>query len=298
MPKDYLVRATAADGGLRALAAVTTNLVEEARRRHRASRTATAALGRALTAALLLGAELKFGQSVTLRVLGDGPLGAVVAVANGNGEVRGYVQHPEVDLPPRPDGKLDVGGAVGRNGILNVARDLGLKEPYSGSVPLVSGEVAEDLAHYFVESEQTPTAVALGVMVNPKGRVIAAGGYICQLLPGADEELADRLTKRLSLVDPVTSMVLRGLTPEGLLAEALGLDFQIHQTLPVVWRCTCSRTRLAEILLALGREELEDMLRRQGGAEVRCRFCNQVYYFSAPELQEIIARVGEETTQS
>jgi len=286
--EDYLVRATAEDGRILALVARSTKLVEEARRLHNTSPTATAALGRVLTAAALMGATLKERQSLTLRVVGDGPLGAIVATAR-DGAVRGYVSEPQVYLPLDAAGKLDVGAAVGK-GILYVTKDLGLREPYNGSVPLVSGEIGKDLAYYFTASEQTPSAVALGVLVGPTGAVKAAGGYLLQLLPGADEEMAARLEGNVRATGPVSRLVARAFSPEDILATLLeGFDVQIHERQFFRFACDCSRERLREILLALGPEELEQLLAEQGGAEATCAFCNQVYRFSAEELAELVA---------
>lgn len=285
---DYLVRATAEEGRILALVARSTELVEQARRLHDTLPTATAALGRVLTAAALMGATLKQGQSVTLRVLGDGPLGGIVATARG-GAVKGYVGEPRVDLPLSADGKLDVGAAVGK-GVLCVTKDLGLREPYNGSVPLVSGEIGKDLAYYFATSEQTPSAVALGVLVGPAGEVKAAGGYLMQLLPGADEEMAARLEKNVQATGPVSRLVAAACTPEDTLAMLLdGFTVKLHERRFFRFACDCSRERLREILLALGPEELAKLLAEQGGAEARCGFCNRVYRFGPEELAALLA---------
>lgn len=286
--EDYLVRATAEDGRILAFVARSTELVEEARRLHNTSPTATAALGRVLTAAALMGASLKERQSLTLRVVGDGPLRAIVATARG-GAVRGYVGEPQVDLPLNAAGKLDVGAAVGK-GVLYVTKDLGLREPYNGSVPLVSGEIGKDLAYYFAKSEQTPSAVALGVLVGPAGAVKAAGGYLVQLLPGAGDGMAARLEENVQATGPVSRLVSRACTPEDILAALLdGFDVQIHERHFFRFACDCSRERVREILLALGPEELEKLLVEQGGAEATCAFCNQVYRFGEGELAELVA---------
>ncbi|MGI9952388.1 Hsp33 family molecular chaperone HslO [Moorellaceae bacterium AZ2] len=284
--EDYLVRATAGEGVL-ALVARTTDLVERARNLHNTSPTATAALGRLLTGAALMSATLKEGQSVTLRITGDGPLGSLVAVARP-GRVKGYVGEPQVDLPLKGEGKLDVGRAVGR-GTLYVVKDLGLKEPYVGSVELVSGEIGEDLAYYFSSSEQKPSAVGLGVRVEPGGKVGAAGGYLLQLLPGAQEGIAEALENNVREAGAVSRLLAQGLTPEDILRLLLqGLSFKMHEYQPLQFACECSRERLREILLALGEEELERLLAEQGGAEAVCAFCNRVYRFGRDEVEELV----------
>lgn len=288
---DYLVRATAGGGQILAIVARTTELVEEARKMHATSPTATAALGRALTGAILMAATLKDGQSLTLHVRGEGPLGGIVAVAVP-GKVKGYVGEPETDLPLRSDGKLDVGRAVGK-GTLDVVKDLGLKEPYRGSVPLVSGEIGEDLAYYFTVSEQKPSAVGLGVLVEPDGKVRGAGGYLLQLLPGAEEEIAAALEKNIAALGPVSAPFAQGETPEAILNLLLkDFDYKIHERQPVSYACDCSRERLQDILLALGKEELQKLLEEQGGAEARCAFCNRVYRFTKEEVSGLIAQVA------
>lgn len=287
---DLLVRATAAGGRIRALAARTTGLVEEARRRHGTTPTATAALGRVLTATALLAATLDEGQSVTVRVLGSGPLGAVVAVGDTAGNVRGYVQHPGVLLPLNPQGKLDVGRAVGLPGYLHVTRDLGLREPYTGSVPLVSGEIGEDLTSYFFHSEQIPSLVSLGVLVAPDGTVLAAGGFFVQLLPGAEEQWAERLTRNAAELTGISRRIEAGLGPEDIVATALaGFEPRIHARKEIRFRCRCSRERTRALLAALGPDELDLMLAEDGAAELRCHFCNESYRFDGEELRELIA---------
>ncbi|MCL6638105.1 MAG: Hsp33 family molecular chaperone HslO [Firmicutes bacterium] len=287
--EDYLVRAVSGEGECRAVAVVTTGVVEEARRRHGTWPVVTAALGRTLTAALLLGANLKGDDLLTLRVLGDGPVGAIVVTANGRGEVRGYVQEPRVDLPGTVEGKLPVGAAVGKNGTLYVTRDLGLKEPFTGSVELVSGEIGEDVAQYLLVSEQTPSAVSLGVLVGPDAAVKASGGLLLQLFPGASENTLSVLEKNISALPPVSSLVDRGMSPEEIVALATaGLSMKVLDRSPVRFACKCSRERVEEVLLSLGREELEKLKRERGVAEVRCHFCGEVYHFSSPELDRLL----------
>lgn len=286
--EDYLVRGVDEDGQFRVFAAVTTNLVEEARQRHDTWPVASAALGRVLTAGLLLGANLKGDDLLTLRVFGNGPLGAVVVSANADGEVRGYVQEPHVDLPPTPTGKLPVGAAVGQ-GLLHVTKDLGLKEPFTGSIELVSGEIGEDVAQYLLTSEQTPSAVSLGVLVGPDAHVKASGGLIVQLFPGADEKILTHLEKSLTAMPPVSSLVNLGLLPEDLVAKAVnGLNIHYLEKHPVCFACKCSREKVGDILAAIGKKDIEKLLEEQGRAEVRCHFCGESYIFEALDLQAIV----------
>ncbi len=287
---DYMVRGTAAGEQVRAFAAVSTQMVEDARIRHTTSATATAALGRSLTAAALLGGGLKDGQSVTLRVLGDGPIGAIITQADADGAVRGYAMHPHADLPETDQRKLDVGGLVGRQGTLHVTRDLGLRTPYHGSAPLVSGEIAEDLAAYFATSEQIPSVVALGVLVDRDLHVLAAGGLCIQALPGASPEVIAGLEARARQLPPITQLIAGGLPPEEVLTRALdGLELAIGARSSVAFRCRCSRRRVEEMLMGLGAAELKSLLRQEGRAEVTCRFCGDRYVLSRTEVEALIA---------
>lgn len=287
---DTIIRATAADGAIRATAVVSTQTVEDARIRHATSATATAALGRSLTAAALLGAGLRDGQSVLLRVLGDGPIGGVIAQADAAGHVRGYAVHPHVDLPQTDQRKLDVGGLVGRHGMLHVTRDLGLRTSYHGSAPLVSGEIAEDLASYFATSEQIPSVVALGVLVAPDLSVLTAGGLCVQVLPGTRPEVINNVEARARQLPPITQMMSQGRTVEELLTTCLG-DLQPHivQRTPLAFHCHCSRERVEGVLSMLGVEELETLLAQEGRAEVTCRFCGDRYVLSGDKVRTLIA---------
>ncbi|MBE3577725.1 MAG: Hsp33 family molecular chaperone HslO [Limnochordales bacterium] len=295
--RDSLIHAMVADGRLMAVAASTRETVEEAKRRHDTWPTATAALGRTLTGAVLLAAVLKSpGQRVMLQVAGDGPLGLVVAeatIAAAGVLARGYVQNPHTDPLRTRRGKLDVAAAVGR-GTLWVIKDLGLREPYRGSVPLVSGEIAEDLAYYLVRSEQTPSLVALGVLVEPDGGVRAAGGIMVQVLPGADEATINELEQRARNMPPVSSQLEHGRGPEEILHGLLG-DFgvQVLASRSVGFSCSCSRERLADALRALGTETLAELEREDGQAEVVCRFCGEKYLFSREDLMRLMAYRGE-----
>ena len=288
--QDKLVRAITADGMVKATAVSTRFLTERARNIHKTLPVATAALGRALAATSMLGNALKEERgSVTLQIKGGGPLGTVLAVSDCEGNVRGYVQEPHVDIPLRPDGKLNVGAAVGDDGTLTVMRDIGLKEPYIGSVGLLSGEIAEDLAAYFVESEQIPSACALGVLVDRDQSVRAAGGYLIQLLPGADEDVISKVEGGVLAAGQVTGLLDKNSDPEAMLRTVLS-DFEVNilETSPIEYRCYCSRERVERALISLGVKELEDLLRQQGQAELTCQFCDTVHAFSGAELQGLI----------
>ena len=287
---DQLVRAITSDGLVQAVAVSTKDLTERARNIHTTLPVATAALGRTLAAASMMGNALKVeGASLTLQIKGGGPLGTVLAVSDQFGNVRGYVQQPHVDLPLRPDGKLDVGSAVGAEGTLTVIKDLGMKEPYIGSVALLGGEIAEDLAAYFVESEQIPTACALGVLVDRDQSVKAAGGYIIQLLPGAGEDIITKVEGGVLAAGPVTALLEKNGDPEALLRTVLSdFDVEILESSPVEYRCYCSRERVERALISLGREELEKLLAEQNGCELTCQFCDKVHTFDAQQLRALI----------
>lgn len=289
---DYCIRGTGAGEGIRIWVCTTTNLCEEARRRHNTYPVASAALGRMLTAGVMMGLNLKGEDILTLRVLGNGPLGAIVVVANARGEVRGYVENPHVHVPSIRPGKLNVGDAVGKEGFLYVVKDLGLKDPYTGSVPLVSGEIAEDLTRYFFESEQTPSAVGLGVLINPDHTVKAAGGYIVQLMPGVDEEAITQLEKNIAAAPPVSQMIDNDMTPEEIGLRILdGMDFHVLEKQPVSFKCNCSRERAQHILKGIGRDELYALLDDQGCGELTCHFCEEKYRFSKEEIKEMISEI-------
>lgn len=289
MGSDYLIRAAARDGSVRAFVATTTQLVNEAYRRHNTSATATAALGRTLTAAALFAANLKDGESVTVRIVGDGPLGGIIAEADYAGNVRGYVQVPHADLPSRPDGKLDVGGLVGRNGFIHVTRDLRMREPYTSSAPLVSGEIALDISNYFSISEQTPSAVALGVLVNTDLSVLAAGGFFLQAMPGAPEEIAQTLEGNLALIPSVSAAIERGATPEDILALAMtGIPYEILARQELAYRCRCDRERVERVLISMGARELKEMIAEHKPVELTCHFCGTRYEFQPREIEDLL----------
>lgn len=286
-PGDYVTLATAANGQVRALAVVNTSIVEEVRSRHQMSPVATAALGRTMAAGAMLGAMQKEKEKVTIQVIGDGPLEQVIVDADAKGNLRGYVQNPHVDVPLAEKGKMNVKAAVGQ-GHLWVIRDLGLGEPYRGGVPLVTGEIAEDFASYFAHSEQTPSAVALGVLVDIDYRVRASGGLILQLLPGASEGMAIMLEHMIKDLPPVSSIIDAGGAPEDIIDKAIGeLQPKYLHHLPLRFRCSCSRKRCESALIALGIEELDDLIREQEEAELTCRFCQERYVFSKQELEAL-----------
>lgn len=290
---DEIVRAITGDGFVKAAAITGRDIVERARNIHKLLPTATAALGRTLMGASLMGDMLKEEQgSLTLQIKGGGPLGTILAVSDCEGNVRGYVQNPQVELMEQRPGKLDVGRAVGTDGTLTVIKDIGLKEPYVGSIGLFSGEIADDLAMYFVESEQIPTACALGVLVGLDQSVTAAGGYIIQLLPGASDDLISKIEAGVHSLGPVSSALAGGLDGEGLLRSVLAdFSLEILEKHPVEYRCYCSRERVSKALISMGRADLIDLIQEQGQAELTCQFCDQIYRFSKPELEQLLAEM-------
>ena len=286
---DQIVRVIAKDAPVKAMAISARDTVERARAIHNCWPVASAALGRLLMAASMMGAAMKEEEgAVTLRIKGGGPLGSLTAVSDSRGNVRGYVQNPAVDVPRKAKGKLDVGTAVGADGDLTVIRDLGLKEPYIGSVQLVGGEIAEDVAAYFVESEQVPTACALGVLIAPDQTVQAAGGYLIQLLPGAGEAVVSAVERGVSKLGAVSARLDSGMEPLGLLREVLGeFELEVLETSPIAYRCYCTRDRVSRALISLGTDELDSLIKEQGGAELTCQFCDKVYRFGAEELRAL-----------
>ena len=288
---DQLVRAISKDGYVKAVAVSTRDLTERARQIHKTLPVATAALGRTLAAASMMGNALKGeGASLTLQIKGDGPLGTILAVSDNEGNVRGTVDNPQVDLPLRADGKLDVGSAVGFDGTLTVIRDLNMKEPYVGSVGLLGGEIAEDLAAYFVESEQIPTACGLGVLVDRDQSVLVSGGYIIQLLPGASEDIITMVDGGIYAAGPVTELLKEDSDPEALLRRVMSdFDLEILEKSPVEYRCFCSRERMERALISLGPEELGAMIAEQGDVTLTCQFCDNAQKFTREELEQILA---------
>ena len=287
---DILLRAIARDAGIQISAAVTTGLVERARQIHNTTPVATAALGRTLTATAIMGSQLKVDDgSVTVQVKGNGPLGAIVCVGDADGFVRGYLQNPSADLPLRPDGKLAVGAGVGR-GYLMVIKDIGLKDPVTGTVALVNGEIAEDLTRYFAESEQVPSACALGVLVDTDCTVKCAGGWLVQLMPGVKDTDIDRLEANLAKLEPMTTMLEKGMTLEQIVQAVLdGFTVDFLQTDEIGYRCACSREKVERALISMGKTELGKMADEQEKSEVTCQFCDKIYTFSREELRELLA---------
>lgn len=289
---DYIVRATAADGQIRAFAATTRQMVEDARMAHETSPVATAALGRLLAASVMMGSMMKGDKDIlTINVRGDGPMRGLTVTADCKGNAKGYVLEPEVMLPPNSVGKLDVGGAVGK-GYLNVIKDIGLKDPYVGRVELISGEIAEDLTYYYAVSEQTPSSVGLGVLMSKDNTVEQAGGFIIQLMPGAADEIIDQLEERLSSVSSVTSMLSQGMSPEDILEKLLGgMGLEILDKMPARFYCNCDKERVEKVLISIGRSELESMIADGEPVELKCHFCNKAYEFSIPELKKLLEEV-------
>lgn len=286
--KDYLIKATAHDGMVRAYAIMSTETVEEARRRQDSWATTTAALGRTVTITAMMGAMLKGEDSLTVKVEGGGPIGAIIADGNAKGEVRGYVLNPHVDFDLNEQGKLDVARAVGTDGTLSIVKDLGLKDYFTGQVPIVSGEISEDFTYYFANSEQIPSAVGAGVLVNPDQSVLAAGGFIVQVMPGADESVVDELEEQIQSFPAISSLIQEGYSPEEILQKLFTEEnVKIHEKMPITFRCQCSKERLARAIEGLGNEEIQKMIEEDHGAEATCHFCNEVYHFSIDELRAL-----------
>ncbi|BBH23321.1 33 kDa chaperonin [Paenibacillus baekrokdamisoli] len=296
-PKDYLVRGTAWNGMLRVFAVTTTALVNELRTRHNTMPTTTAALGRTATAGAMMGAMMKGEEKLTIQVKGDGPVGQIVVDANAHGHVRGYADYPQTQLASNALGKLDVAGAVGRTGYIHIIKDLGLKEPYRGSIPIVSGELAEDFTYYFAKSEQTPSVVGLSVLVDEYGKVLNAGGFIVQLMPGITEEEITKLEQAVTALPPISSLLDQGETPEGLLRWVVGDELQLLETLDIVFSCNCSTERVERTLISMGEHELKQLIEEDGQAEVVCHFCNEKYAFDRPQLEMLLDQAKPEPIQ-
>ncbi|HIS28696.1 MAG TPA: Hsp33 family molecular chaperone HslO [Candidatus Avamphibacillus intestinigallinarum] len=285
--KDYLIKAVAYDGYIRAYAIDSTNTVEEARRRHDTWATASAAMGRTLTITAMMGAMLKGDDRLTVKVEGDGPIGAIIADGNANGEVRGYVSNPHVDFELNDQGKLDVSRAVGAGNVA-VTKDLGLKDYFTGNSPIVSGEISEDFTYYFAVSEQTPSAVGAGVLVNPDLSILAAGGFIVQVMPGAGDEIIDQLEKHIAELPAISTLIQEGHTPEQILERLFGdTPFTILEKMDVDFHCHCSRERVETAIIGLGNDEIDAMIEEDHGAEVECHFCNEVYRLSEEDLRQL-----------
>lgn len=289
--KDYIVRATAAESQIRAFAITSRDIVETARGKHNTSPVATAALGRLLTAGAMMGAMMKGEKDIlTLQIKCSGPIGGLTVTADAHARVKGFVDHPDVMLPPNAKGKLDVGGALDL-GVLSVMKDLGMKEPYVGQTELKTGEIADDLTYYFANSEQVPSSVGLGVLMEKDNTVKQAGGFIIQLMPFADEAVIDRLEKKLTSMDSVTSYLDRGFTPEQLLEELLGeFGLEILDQMDTEFTCNCSKERVEKAIVSIGRKDLNEMVQEGKPIEVKCHFCNTAYEFTVEDLKKIIRR--------
>lgn len=288
--KDYLVRASAGNTQIRAFAAVTTELTEEARCRHQTSPVATAALGRLLTGGVMMGSMMKNPTDLlTLQIRCSGPIGGLTVTADSQGKVKGYVHNPEVMLPPK-NGKLDVGGALGQ-GVLTVIKDLGLKEPYSGQTILQTGEIAEDLTYYFATSEQIPSSVGLGVLMEKENKVRCAGGFLVQVMPFVEEPVLARLEENIKKLSPVTAMLDAGMTPEDILGQVLeGLEPEVTDTLPAQFSCNCSKERVSAAIVSVGKKEIQSMIDDGEEIEVKCHFCNTAYKYSVDELNGLLRK--------
>ena len=286
---DYIVRATAGNGSIRAFAATTRDLVQHAREVHHTSPVASAALGRMLTAAAKMGSMLKGDKDIlTLQVRGEGPLQGIVVTSDSKAQVKGYVFNPSVEIPDLIPGKLNVSGAIGA-GHLSVIKDIGMREPYAGKIELVTGEIAEDLTYYFAQSEQTPSAIGLGVLVETDTSIRRAGGFIIQLLPDATDEMIDKLEKKLATIPYVSDLLDMGQTPEGILEMILGdFDLKIMDTIPTAFYCNCTRERVEKALISIGKEELEKIIREDKKANLHCHFCSKEYDFNEEQLVALL----------
>ena len=288
--EDYLIKALAYDDYVLAYAVQATNTVAEAQKRHDTWHTSSAALGRTLVGGLLLGSTLKGEDKLTVRIQGNGPANGIVVDANGKGEVKGYIQNPHLSLPLNEAGKIDVRGAVGTQGMFSVTKDLGLKEPFSGQTPIVSGEIAEDFTYYLAISEQIPSAVGLSVLVNTDDSIKTAGGFMIQIMPGADEETISKIEEQLKTTPRISTLLDEGLTPEKILEGLLGTsELNILEKMPVQFKCDCSKEKFGEAIIALGAEEIQAMIDEDHGAEAVCSFCNNKYEYSEAELSELKA---------
>lgn len=286
---DYLVRGLAYDGSIRVFAVDSTKTVGEAQKRHGMWPTASAAVGRLMTGGVMFGAMLKGDDKVVLKIDGGGPLGPILVDSNATGGVRGYAKNPQTHLDLNAKGKLDVGGAVGTDGMLSVIKDLGMRDFFTGQSPIVSGEIAEDLTYYFAVSEQVPSSVGLGVLVDTDNSVLAAGGFIVQVMPNAEDEAISKLENRLASIEPVSSMIQRGLSPEAILNEIFGEEnVEILEKIPVKFECNCSKERFADGIIGLGKDEIRKMIDEDGAAETQCHFCLETYHYSKEELEAMI----------
>lgn len=289
---DYLVRALGFNGSVRAFAVSSTETVGEAQRRHDTWPTASAALGRTMTAGVMMGAMQKGEDRLTIKLQGDGDLGGIIVDANAKGGVRGYAIHPHVHFDLNEHGKLDVRRAVGTEGSLSIIKDTGLRDYFTGQVPIVSGEVAEDFTYYFAKSEQVPSAVGLGVLVDTDNSILAAGGFIIQVMPNVDDETITLIEETLSNIEPVSKMIEKGLSPEEILYSVLGKDnVKILDSMPIHFECNCSKERFSTAILGLGKKEIQEIITEDGKADAQCHFCMETYEFSKEELEGFILEI-------
>lgn len=294
MKEDYLVKALCHGGFVRAYAVRATNAVAEAQRRHDTWHTSSAALGRTMVGALLLGGTLKGDDKMTVNIQGDGPAGAIIVDSNGHGDVKGYIKNPHISLPKNEVGKLDVRGAVGTEGMFTVIKDLGLKEPFSGQVPIVSGEIGEDFTYYLAISEQIPSAVGLSVLVDTDDSIKTAGGFMIQIMPGADEEVIATIENQLKETPLISKLLDEGKTPEEILQGLVGTDeLNILEKTPVQFKCDCSKEKFGEAIIALGPDEIQAMIDEDHGAEAVCSFCENKYYYDEADLLALKQEAGE-----
>lgn len=285
---DYLVKALAFNNQVRAYAVDTTKTVGEAQRRHGSWPTASAALGRAMTAGVMMGAMMKGNEKITLKIEGNGEAGPILVDSDAKGSVRGYITRPQTHFDLNEQGKLDVRRAVGAEGMLTVVKDLGLRENFSGQTPIVSGELGEDFTYYFAVSEQVPSSVGVGVLVNPDNTILAAGGFIIQLMPNTDDATITILEERITTMEPISKLIERGLTPEQVLIYILGEEnVKFLDKMPVQFDCKCSKERFGDAIISLGRQEIQEMIDEDHGAEAQCHFCNEKYQFSEEELEQL-----------
>lgn len=285
---DYLVKALAFNDQVRAYAVDTTKTVGEAQRRHGSWPTASAALGRAMTAGVMMGAMMKGNEKITLKIEGNGEAGPILVDSDAKGSVRGYITRPQTHFDLNEQGKLDVRRAVGAEGMLTVVKDLGLRENFSGQTPIVSGELGEDFTYYFAVSEQVPSSVGVGVLVNPDNTILAAGGFIIQLMPNTDDATITILEERITTMEPISKLIERGLTPEQVLIYILGEEnVKFLDKMPVQFDCKCSKERFGDAIISLGRQEIQEMIDEDHGAEAQCHFCNEKYQFSEEELEQL-----------
>ena len=289
---DYLVKTLAYEGFVRAYAVNATETIAEAQRRHDTWNTSSAALGRTMIGALMLGATLKGEDKMTVKIEGNGPAGAIVVDSNGKGEVKGYIKNPHISLPLNEVGKIDVRGAVGTEGMFTVIKDLGLKEPFSGQTPIVSGEIGEDFTYYLAVSEQIPSAVGVSVLVDTDDSIKTAGGFMIQIMPGASDEIIDQIEARLKETARISTLLDEGQTPEEILQKLLATDdVEFLETMSVQFKCDCSKEKMGKALITVGKDELQAMIDEDHGCELSCQFCNKKYQFSEEELKEIKNRL-------